>query len=524
MTTRRYTGLVLAVFLAALAVRLFRLDLRPMHHDEANQAVKFGELLENGRYAYDKTEHHGPTLYYFSLPAARAAGARTLADLSESDLRRLPAVLGAAVVLLFALLASGLSREAVVFAGLFAAVSPVMVYYSRFYIQETLLVFFLAGLLGFGWQWAKTRSVGAAAAAGLCAGLMAATKETAVIVFAVAAAALVLIYFFSGENRVKFPVRVHYLGLLAFVVAAGAVIFFFYSSFLKNPDGPHDWLASFATYFGRAGGEGQAAVHRYPWYYYLKLVGFNHPAAGPLWSEAFILALAVAGAIAAFTTVRGRDGDPTLQRFLVFFTGLAAVVYSVIPYKTPWNVLPFYLGIIMLAGLGASLIWRASRFIVFKILALLILVPGLANLGSQTYQANFVFPADPKNPYVYAQTVPDYQRLIRRVEDVARVAPEGRNLLIKVVAPADETWPLPWSLRRFTRVGFWTDAASAGMVEGAPLIIASAGMAEKLEPSLSRGYQVEHYGLRPEVVLTLAVRRDLWDKLMAGVIAERERP
>ncbi len=70
MTTRSYTGLVLAVFLAALAVRLVRLNLRPMHHDEANQAVKFGQLLESGRYVYDRNEHHGPTLYYFSLPAA----------------------------------------------------------------------------------------------------------------------------------------------------------------------------------------------------------------------------------------------------------------------------------------------------------------------------------------------------------------------------------------------------------------------------------------------------------------------
>jgi len=515
MTTRNATGIVLAVFLAALAVRLVRLDLRPMHHDEANQAVKFGELLESGKYAYDKDEHHGPTLYYLSLPAARVAGAQTLADLSASDLRRLPAVLGAAIVLLLALFAGGLSRDAVVFAGLFAAVSPVMVYYNRFYIQETLLVFFLAGLLGFGWQWAKTRSTAAAAAAGLCAGLMAATKETAVLLFAAAAGALVLMYFFSGQDRTKFPVRVHYLGLVAFVVTAVAVIYLFYSSFLKNPDGPRDWLASFATYIGRAGGGGQAAIHRYPWYYYLKLVGFNHPAAGPLWSEAFILALALAGAIAAFTAVRGRDGDPTLQRFLVFFTGLAAAVYSVIPYKTPWNVLPFYFGIIILAGLGASLIWRASRFVVIKILALVILVPGLANLGTQTYKANFVLPADPKNPYVYAQTVPDFERLLRRVEDVARVAPEGRSLLIKVIAPADETWPLPWSLRRFRRVGFWTDAASAGMVEGTPLIIASADMAEKLGTTLSKDHEVEHYGLRPEVVLTLAVRRDLWDKLMA---------
>ena len=32
-----------------LALRLARLDVRPMHNDEANQAIKFGALLETRR-------------------------------------------------------------------------------------------------------------------------------------------------------------------------------------------------------------------------------------------------------------------------------------------------------------------------------------------------------------------------------------------------------------------------------------------------------------------------------------------
>ena len=63
----------MAIALAAgLALRLARLDVRPMHHDEANQAVKFGALLEHGEYRYDAYDHHGPTLYFLTLPVGVA--------------------------------------------------------------------------------------------------------------------------------------------------------------------------------------------------------------------------------------------------------------------------------------------------------------------------------------------------------------------------------------------------------------------------------------------------------------------
>ena len=58
-----------------------------MHHDEANQAVKFGALLERGEYRYDAHDHHGPTLYYLTLPAAWLRGQHTLASLDEWTLR-----------------------------------------------------------------------------------------------------------------------------------------------------------------------------------------------------------------------------------------------------------------------------------------------------------------------------------------------------------------------------------------------------------------------------------------------------
>ena len=80
MTKKAFRGLFLCAVLGALAFRVVRLDLRPMHADEANQAVKFGDLLERGQYRFDPQDHHGPTLYYLTLPAAWAAREKALAN------------------------------------------------------------------------------------------------------------------------------------------------------------------------------------------------------------------------------------------------------------------------------------------------------------------------------------------------------------------------------------------------------------------------------------------------------------
>src|SRR5918999_1467433 len=136
---------------AGLALRLARLDVRPMHHDEANQAVKFGALLEHGEYRYDAHDHHGPTLYYLTLPAAALRGQTTLASLDEWTLRGVPVAFGVATILLLPLLSSALGRTAVLTSALLLALSPAMVFYSRMFIQESLFACFtLAFVIALG--------------------------------------------------------------------------------------------------------------------------------------------------------------------------------------------------------------------------------------------------------------------------------------------------------------------------------------------------------------------------------------
>jgi predicted membrane-bound mannosyltransferase len=279
----------------------------------------------------------------------------------------------------------------------------------------------------------------------------------------------------------------------------------FYTSFFQNLQGLADSVRAIGASFNRAGHPG---FHAHPWYYYFQILAYSKSAGGPVWSEAFVLFLAAAGGIAAFGHDAGKDASPRFVRFVLFFTMITAAVYSLIPYKTPWNVLPFYLGLVVLAGNGVGLLLRISRFRLVKVLILAVLVPGFADLAVQAYRADFTAHSDPANPYVYAPTSPDFLKLVAAVEKIAAAAPEKKDLLIKVIAPPDETWPLPWYLRGYSRVGYWTSAEAAGEFGDAAAVISSAGNIEKVATALGDGYTSNFYGLRPEVVLALFVRRD----------------
>ncbi len=513
MNKKAFAGLFLTIFCGALFFRILALDLRPMHHDEANQAIKFGILLEKGEYRYDRLDHHGPSLYYLTLPFAWLSSSRTLASLNETILRLLPAFFGVGLVLLLLLLKDGLSRWALIFAAIFVAISPVVVFYSRFYIQESLLLFFLMGLVISGWRYLSGRKPEWAAAAGFFAGMMYATKETSLILFGAMAGALGLTWILGRKNQslqsIVKPVPFFHLGIFAGLFILVAVLLF--SSFFQNMSGPLDSLLSFKTYFERAGDPGW---HSHPWTYYLEMLSFSRYGRGPVWSEALILILAVIGIWSAFKPSAYAKISPFLSRFLVFFTLLTTAIYSAISYKTPWNLLPFYLGVILLAGIGAAFLIEAGRSRGNKSVVGLFLLAGTLHLGVQCYRANFKYYADIRNPYVYAHTSPDLLRMVERVQDLSQLHSDGRQLLIKVVTGPYEAWPLPWYLRRFEKVGYWNEVSAAGTWKDVPLIISTPLYTRELENQLQTTYQTEYYGLRPEVPLILYIESGLWDRFM----------
>jgi predicted membrane-bound mannosyltransferase len=204
----------------------------------------------------------------------------------------------------------------------------------------------------------------------------------------------------------------------------------------------------------------------------------------------------------------------TFLRFVALYTLLSTLVYSLIRYKTPWNLLPFYLGMVILAGGGAAFLLRAAQKRWLRAVVLYLLVVSLGHLAFQSRRANLQYHADPRNPYVYAHTSTDFLRMVERIHDLVPLHESGRALLVKVVADPYTTWPLPWYLRGFPNVGYWQEAAEAGGFEGVPLVVASPDQIDALAPLLGDRYQVEFYGLRPEVPIALCIELSLWEAFL----------
>ena len=89
-------------------------------------------------------------------------------------------------------------------------------------------------------------------------------------------------------------------------------------------------------------------------------------------------------------------------------------------------------------------------------------------------------------------------------------------MFVKVLAGPYEQWPLPWYLRRFSRVGYWPEADAGQPLGDAPVIVASEENARRVGAALDGAYQAEYYGLRPDVLLTVYIERGLWERYLAS--------
>jgi uncharacterized protein (TIGR03663 family) len=516
----KWWGWAVFVVLLGALLRLSLLDLRPMHTDEAVHAVKFGTLLETGVYRYDRNEYHGPTLNYFTLLPAWVVGEGTLAELSEGTLRIVPALFGIGLVLLILSLRST-GPTAVAAAAFLAACSPIMTYYSRYYIQETLLVFFTMGLIVSVWRFLARGHAGWAVAAGISAGLMFATKETWVISIGAMGVSLLATHLIRRREGTASswksvdPVRPRSVAL---GVAAGvAVSVLFFSSFFTHWEGLRDSILAYQTYVGRAG---EASRHGNPWHHFLQMLIWWHEGPGPIWTEASIVIFGAAGILGSFFGAAARsrssfaaagNGAPRvrppggigegsgkpgpaqpardLRIFLGVYACLMLIIVSALPYKTPWLVLGALLPLILMAGWGVAdfLAWLPVR----------VKVPGyvlIAILGVhlvwQSYLANFEYYDNPSNPMVYAHPTDDVRQIAQIVADAAAAAPG--DLPVQVVVSGDEYWPLPWYFRRLPRVGWWS--AITNEFTPTPVILVSPDMEQDL---IARLYAYPPPGERP---------------------------
>ena len=513
--------LVLAAAAIGTLLRVVDLDERVMHTDEAVHAVKFAELLEEGTYTYDKHEYHGPTLNYFSLISTKIFDVESSPEVTDAMLRYVPVVCGVLIILLVLLVTDGLGAGGAVCSALMVAVSGAFVYYSRYYIQEMLLVCFTFGVMVCGWRYVANRKVGWAIATGIFAGLMYATKETCIIAFGSIGVAVLGVALMSWqEGNLDFKNRFNKNHIAAAVVSAAVISILFFSSFFSNPDGIFDSIRAYGTYFDRAGG---GTRHINPWYFYLRALVFEKQGGGPVFSEAVFVVLSLVGFVSVLRCKASEKFNPAFVRFIAFYTVMMAAIYSAMPYKTPWCMLGFYHGMLLLAGFGVVVLWSMCKRNVTRVFVAAVLLCGFTFAGWQCCGANYIYSAHWRNPYVYGHTEGNFMDVVERIEAVAAVHPDGEDVYVEVICSEGDYWPLPWYLRQFTKIG-WFDKADMNIPVGAIVIASNEDSIQQdvmskiyeLPPPGKRDMYVPLFDnvvvpLRPGVGLVGLVRKDVWD-------------
>ena len=469
----------IGIALLALVVRLPQLGGRPMHTDESINAYITGALLAGEKYHYDPKDRHGPALYLLAEPLARLGGAHNLAELTESELRVGPVLIGVVTVLLFGAAVEMFGFIACVTAALLFALGALPVYYNRYFIHETLFVAATLGLILAGWRMLNTHSNSSSILAGFCAALMLACKETAVIhFFALGTAVLACWRILPAERFHRWQSFV--IAGVVFIV----VTVLLYTWFGQNWSGLTDLMQAVPNFAARAGGEG----HAKPFSYYFELLD----------TSLVMFPLTVAGIyIAIWDTVNHEPNRRARSLLLLVTYGiLTLLIYSAIPYKTPWLALNLWLPLVLINGLGVEAIWALIKNPTGKWVAGIVAAGFLAMVWTEAYEWVFLKPADEKNPYAYAHTMEDMLRLPDRLNELAQQEHLSSPHIAVVAA---DSWPLPWYLRKFPNIGYWQPGQTP---PPADFYLTSTDVSGDLTNTLAH-CRYEFFGWRPNVLLML---------------------
>ncbi|MEK6336239.1 MAG: flippase activity-associated protein Agl23 [Acidobacteriota bacterium] len=549
-----------AILVVGAILRLYHLSLVPLHHDEGVNGNFLVPLVREGKYIYNPENYHGPTLYYFAaiIPwVTRFIGGRAFGErfgLTTFNIRLVTAVFGIATIGLVLLLRKQLGTIGALAAAALIAVSPGAVYLSRYFIHESLFVFFTLGIVVAAVKYYESGRAIYLILGTISAALMVATKETWIINGPVLLIALIttvaywaLRQVLSGKQVLgesEEPILERFGGpiVIATVVLIAITIFIivnvlFYSSFFTNyPKGVRDAFQTLNLWKTRT------SEHPHPFLQYFEWLRLM---------ESPILLLGAVGA--AIAVWRGNN------RFALFVAqwgfGLL-VAYSLVKYKTPWISLNFIVPIAIIAGYGLDQLYRrygqpwVPLALIGGAIALLVYGrmvklkdvneglaagvswdfdfsknwPAIVAIGLLAVYAGYVlYSRSDRNklsPHFYVAAaivlvVLGYQMFqlnFRHYDDeqYVYVYAHTRRETLAMLAEVDhvanvlktgndtgiaivsrEYWPLPWYFRNYSRVGYYNQIVPTNE----PVIIGATTEEEQLKTAYGERYQLVNSGV-----------------------------
>ncbi|MDD5350829.1 MAG: TIGR03663 family protein [Chthoniobacteraceae bacterium] len=494
----------------ALVLRLLWLGIKPPHFDEGVNGWFVDQMTRQGYFSYDPTNYHGP-FHFYVLFVMQTLFGRSI------EVMRMPLVLiNTANVWLLLQFRRFIPWRACLFAALAFAVSPGMLFYSRYAIHEAWLVFGMTlGLWGAAELWARGTARGLWAA-GAGALLMLLNKETHIIhfaAFALALATLAVLELILPSAKDGVPTRPaarQWSWAILGDIAAGSLFLlaFFYSGGFLEP-APEGVSAAqfhgeqFARFFSAFTAWSHTGLHgtdhAKPWYYWLQLfVRYEVPALiGLFWSLRALW-----------------PGMNRLARFVAIYGCGTLVGYSIVPYKTPWCVISLLWPFLILFGCAADSAMRSVekewKSWILGAVAVVLCAASLAVAANLNYRYPTI-PGETALPswaasrlpfqvqevcelptYVYVQTTTDYFQLTRPLKALLAMDPRARHMPVNILLSSYH--PLPWELGDMTRVGYYEKGVPAAPDAG--VIVAENDRTADLESQLKQTYFVVPFHLR----------------------------
>jgi len=411
--SKKWSILFLFFILVAFFTRFYMLDYRPLYHDEGVIWYYFEQKIVHGEAFYYAPSAHGFTPFYLTSICPLFFGDTVF------NFRFATALFGSLIVAIFWLFRKIIGYRATLISSFLVAVSPSLIYYSKFGGFAFMLINFITlFMLYFGIKYYTTRQNKWLYAIFILFALGITSHEIMLIPFLIFSISFIILnivkgdmFLFKGKNLIHL--------ILAFCVFVLVIIFIMTNAFSN-----FDNLSKITidAFFSRT------------------LEGHN---GGLLDFILVFLPIEFAGFVGILLYLIFFKKDKISLSLLVWCFG-TILILSVFPYKTPWMFTVALLPIFILAGIGFDLFIKwCEKDKYKKIFCIFVLIFLIISILFSNFIINYMFVNGKANinPLNYSGPTDDFYRLMG---DINKLSLDSNS---KILFALNSHWPLNYYLK-----------------------------------------------------------------------------